>query len=116
MLTDYLNNDNYDIANSYVIGDRITDMQLAKNLGCRGIWLNNDPGLGAGEVADKAAVLHNDGTIAIETTQWQAIYAYLSLGLRQVVHERNTNETQVKIESEYRRQRQSVYCYRPWLF
>src|ERR1700712_5628070 len=69
MLTEYLNNEKYDIENSYVIGDRITDIQLAKNLGCRGIWLNNDPGLGAGEMADKAAALHDDGTIALETTR-----------------------------------------------
>ncbi len=98
MLTDYLNNEKYDIENSYVIGDRITDIQLAKNLGCRGIWLNNDPTLGAGEIADKAASLHRDGTIALETTKWSAIYEFLRLGLRQVVHERNTNETQIKID------------------
>ena len=46
MFTDYLNNADYDIPNSYVIGDRITDMQLAKNLGCKGIWINNDAALG----------------------------------------------------------------------
>src|SRR5215471_9275073 len=50
MLTQYLNNEVYDIANSFVIGDRITDVQLAKNLGCKAIWLNNDPNLGAGEI------------------------------------------------------------------
>jgi imidazoleglycerol-phosphate dehydratase/histidinol-phosphatase len=98
MLTGYLDKEKYDIENSYVIGDRITDIQLAKNLGCRGIWLNNDPALGAGEIADKAASLHNDGTIALETTNWSAIYEYLRLGLRQVIHERNTNETQIKID------------------
>ena len=98
MLTGYLNNDQYDIQNSFVIGDRITDIQLAKNLGCRGIWLNNDPALGAGEMADKAALLHKDGTIALETTRWADIYEYLRLGLRQVVHERNTSETQIKID------------------
>ena len=98
MLTAYLNNEAYDIENSFVIGDRITDIQLAKNLGCRGIWLNNDPSLGAGEIADKAASLTKDGTIALETTEWAAIYEYLRMGLRQVVHERNTNETQIKIE------------------
>jgi len=97
MLTDYLNEEKYDLRNSYVIGDRITDIQLAKNLGCRGIWLNNEPGLGAAEVADKAAALQQDGTIALETTRWSEIYEYLRLGLRQVVHERNTNETQIKI-------------------
>src|ERR1700760_1244241 len=35
MLTHYLNNQEYDLANSFVIGDRITDVQLAKNLGCK---------------------------------------------------------------------------------
>ncbi|MEO5683784.1 MAG: bifunctional histidinol-phosphatase/imidazoleglycerol-phosphate dehydratase HisB [Chitinophagaceae bacterium] len=98
MLTEYLDNEAYDIANSYVIGDRITDIQLAKNLGCRGIWLNNDATLGAGEIADKVASLQKDGTIALETTKWAEIYEYLRLGLRQVVHERNTNETQIKID------------------
>ena len=96
MLTQYLNNPAYDIANSYVIGDRITDVQLAKNLGCKAIWLNLDPNLGAGEIKDKAAELRP--VIALETTLWSAIYEYLKLGLRRVVHERNTNETQIKIE------------------
>jgi len=96
MLTEYLNNPEYDIANSYVIGDRITDVQLAKNLGCKAIWLNNDANLGAGEIKDKVAELRP--VIALETTRWSAIYEYLKLGLRKVVHERNTNETQIKIE------------------
>lgn len=96
MLTQYMNNPGYDIPNSYVIGDRITDVQLAKNLGCRAIWLNNDPSLGAGEIKDKVNALRP--VIALETTEWRAVYEYLKLGLRQVVHERNTNETQIKIE------------------
>jgi imidazoleglycerol-phosphate dehydratase/histidinol-phosphatase len=96
MLTQYLNNPDYDIANSYVIGDRITDVQLAKNLGCKAIWLNLDPNLGAGEINDKVNELRP--VISLETTQWSAIYEYLKLGLRRVVHERNTNETQIKID------------------
>lgn len=96
MLTQYLDNEDYDIANSYVIGDRITDVQLAKNLGCKAIWLNNDSSLGAGEIRDKAAELQP--VIALETTKWSVIYEFLRLGLRQVIHERNTNETQIKIE------------------
>ena len=96
MLTQYLDTTQYDIANSYVIGDRITDVQLAKNLGCKAIWLNNDPGLGAGEVEDKLAELRS--VIALETTEWREIYQYLRQGLRQVTHERNTNETQIRIE------------------
>lgn len=96
MLTQYLNNPAYDIANSYVIGDRITDVQLAKNLGCKAIWLNQDPNLGAAEIKDKVAELRP--VIALESTHWSTIYEYLKLGLRRVIHERNTNETQIKIE------------------
>jgi imidazoleglycerol-phosphate dehydratase/histidinol-phosphatase len=96
MLTQYIDNPDYDLPNSYVIGDRITDVQLAKNLGCKAIWLNNDPSLGSGEIKDKVDALRP--VIALETTQWSAIYEYLKLGLRRVVHERNTNETQIKID------------------
>jgi imidazoleglycerol-phosphate dehydratase/histidinol-phosphatase len=96
MLTQYLDNPNYDIENSYVIGDRITDVQLAKNLGCQAIWLNNDPELGSGEIKDQVDALRS--VIALETTRWSEIYGFLRMGLRQVIHERNTNETQIKIE------------------
>lgn len=97
MLVQYLNNPDYDIANSYVIGDRITDIQLAKNLGCKGIWLNNDPSLGGGEIRDKVEELRAS-TIALETTDWRSVYEYLKLGLRKVRHERNTNETKISID------------------
>jgi imidazoleglycerol-phosphate dehydratase / histidinol-phosphatase len=96
MLKEYLNNAEYDLANSFVIGDRITDVQLAKNLGCKAIWLNNDPGLGAGEIND--AINELKETIALETHSWEKIYEFLKLGLRKVNHERNTNETKIKIE------------------
>ena len=96
MLTDYLNNPGYDIANSYVIGDRITDVQLEKNLGCKAIWLNNDPNLGGAEISDSIKEL--ESTIALESIYWKDIYEFLKLGLRQVVHERNTNETKIHVE------------------
>ncbi|MCC6287822.1 MAG: bifunctional histidinol-phosphatase/imidazoleglycerol-phosphate dehydratase HisB [Chitinophagaceae bacterium] len=96
MLTGYLNNGAYDIPNSFVIGDRITDIQLAKNLGCKGIWINNDAGLGAAEISDKVSALQD--TIALETTSWKEIYEFLKLGLRRASHERNTNETKISIE------------------
>jgi imidazoleglycerol-phosphate dehydratase/histidinol-phosphatase len=98
MFTEYLNNDQYDIPNSYVIGDRITDIQLAKNLGCKGIWLNNDPNLGGGEIKDNRDELRKN-TVALETTHWSEIYSFLKLGLRQVKHQRNTNETKICIEA-----------------
>src|SRR5687768_8322207 len=98
LLAHYLNNPDYDIPNSFVIGDRITDMQLAKNLHCKGIWLNNDSLLGAEEIADKLKELKDANSIVLETKDWKDIYEFLKLGLRKVVHERNTNETQIKIE------------------
>jgi imidazoleglycerol-phosphate dehydratase/histidinol-phosphatase len=96
MLTDYLNNPEYDILNSFVIGDRITDVQLAKNLGCKAIWLNNDANLGAAEINDDIKVLQQ--TIILETKEWKAIYEFLKLGQRIILHQRNTNETKISIE------------------
>jgi imidazoleglycerol-phosphate dehydratase/histidinol-phosphatase len=97
MFTKYLNNQDYDIPNSYVIGDRVTDMQLAKNLGCKGIWINNDAALGSAEIKDKVDELRQS-TIVLETTEWSKIYEFLKRGLRIVKHERNTNETKISIE------------------
>jgi imidazoleglycerol-phosphate dehydratase / histidinol-phosphatase len=95
MLTRYLDG-SYDLASSYVIGDRITDVQLAKNLGCRAIWLNNDPELGLKEVKDGADDLRK--VIALETGSWEDIYVFLKLGERKIIHDRNTNETKIHIE------------------
>ncbi len=50
MLTAYMNSEEYDLDNSFVIGDRITDVKLADNLGCRAMWLNNHDALGSAEV------------------------------------------------------------------
>jgi imidazoleglycerol-phosphate dehydratase / histidinol-phosphatase len=97
MFGKYINNPDYDLANSFVIGDRITDIQLAKNLGCKGIWINNDATLGAAEIKDQIAELRSS-TIALETIKWKEIYEFLKLGLRTVHHERNTNETKISID------------------
>jgi imidazoleglycerol-phosphate dehydratase/histidinol-phosphatase len=96
MLTSYLNNDQYDIAGSYVIGDRITDVQLAKNLGCRAIWLKQDVQLGGKEIKDTISDLEK--VVALETIHWSEIYSFLKSGLRHVIHERNTRETKIRIE------------------
>lgn len=95
MVIPYLNNPEYDIANSFVIGDRITDVQLAKNIGCKAIWLNADPSLGAAEVNDDAAALQS--AVSLSTTDWKDIYGFLRLGEREITHERNTNETKICI-------------------
>ena len=96
MLTKYIGNPGYDLSNSFVIGDRITDVQLAKNLGCKAIWLNNDPSLGGAEISDSRVQLAD--TIALETPDWAAIYSFFKLGLRHVAHERNTSETRILID------------------
>src|SRR5437764_14229717 len=96
MLTEYLNNDQYNIADSFVIGDRITDVQLAKNVGCKAIWLKQDAQLGGAEVKDSINDLEK--VVALESIHWSDIYAFLKSGLRQVVQERNTKETKILIE------------------
>jgi imidazoleglycerol-phosphate dehydratase / histidinol-phosphatase len=96
MLGKYINNQLYDLTNSYVIGDRVTDMQLAKNLGCKGIFINKDETLGLNET-DKLE-LWADDVIALYTQDWAKIYEYLKLGLRQVTHSRYTNETQIDLQ------------------
>jgi imidazoleglycerol-phosphate dehydratase / histidinol-phosphatase len=97
MLTKYLNDPGYDIAGSFVIGDRITDMQLAKNLGCKGLWLNIDPLLGAAEIKDKAEALRKDAIVA-ESPHWKDMYAYLKLPPRRIIHQRDTNETKITVD------------------
>jgi len=96
MLQKYMNNEAYDMANSFVIGDRITDVQLAKNLGCKAIWLNSDESLGSAEISDEMNVLIP--TIALKTIEWRDIYSFLKLSNRSVKHIRKTNETNIEIE------------------
>ncbi|MEN0006195.1 MAG: bifunctional histidinol-phosphatase/imidazoleglycerol-phosphate dehydratase HisB [Bacteroidota bacterium] len=95
LLTQYMDG-SYDLANSFVVGDRLTDMQLAKNLGAQGIWLNTDPDLGAEELDNKAEALSN--TIALTTLDWEAIYRHLKLAQRTAQVQRTTKETDIKIE------------------
>lgn len=97
MLTQYINNEAYDLANSFVIGDRITDIQLAKNLGCKGIWLNIDENLGAAEIQDTVDALKKD-TIALSTPNWKDIYEFLKQPARISAHVRKTNETNISIQ------------------
>lgn len=97
LLTEYLNTDKYDLKNSYTIGDRRNDVLLAKNLGARAIWLNNNSDLGGAEfTAEQNAELK--GFVALETTDWKAIYEFLKLGERVFENKRTTKETDISVK------------------
>ena len=95
LLVDYMNGD-YDLENSFVVGDRLTDVELAKNLGAQGIWLNNDPDLGADEVSASKEAL--EGHLALTTTSWEEIYRFLKLASRTASVQRTTKETDITID------------------
>lgn len=92
LLTQYTEATDYDLANSFVIGDRLTDMELAKNLGAKGLFLVNDETLGAEEA-------RNDITdaIALKTKAWKDIYSFLKLNQRIVSQKRTTHETDISL-------------------
>ncbi|MBI3512306.1 MAG: bifunctional histidinol-phosphatase/imidazoleglycerol-phosphate dehydratase HisB [Bacteroidetes bacterium] len=97
MLTQYMNGD-FDLANSFVIGDRLTDVKLAENLGCRCIFYRN---------YDSADGWENK--ISKVVSDWDEIYSFLKVisnlksqipndSARIIVHERKTNETKISVE------------------
>lgn len=95
LLTKYFSKD-YDLKNSFVIGDRLTDIELAKNLGSKGIFINDNTNLGTDEITTKQNDLEN--YIALETNDWEAIYKFLKVQDRTASIIRNTNETKIKID------------------
>lgn len=86
MMTKYLSGD-YDLANSFVIGDRLTDIQLAKNLGAKGILYNDMP-----IPADL------ESTCCLQTTDWDKITEYIFAGERTATIDRKTKETSIHLE------------------
>jgi len=86
LLTTYLTG-NYDLENSFVIGDRLTDMELAENLKAKGILITADQRLN-----------YKNETQALKTDSWKAVYEFLKLSERTASIERNTNETKIKID------------------
>lgn len=95
LLTKYFSKD-YDLANSFVIGDRLTDIELAKNLGAKGIYINDNTYLGHDEITVKHQEL--EPFIALETNDWETIYKFLKMADRTGSIVRNTNETKIKID------------------
>lgn len=94
LLKKYMGGD-YDLANSYVIGDRMTDMELALNLGCKGILINGDKNLGSAETSKSENELQK--ITALQTSSWQQIYEFLVLPARTAEVVRKTAETEITI-------------------
>lgn len=94
LLTKYFS-EAYDLENSFVIGDRLTDVELAKNLGAKGIFINDETHLGTSEITVKRETL--ESVIALESNDWEQIYTFLKLQDRVATINRNTNETKIAI-------------------
>jgi imidazoleglycerol-phosphate dehydratase/histidinol-phosphatase len=94
MLTKYINNPDYNLAESLVIGDRLTDVELAKNLGAKAVFILTAAHVSGGnEISDELAT-----AIVLETTSWKTIYEFLKVDYRVATTIRKTNETAIQIE------------------
>ncbi len=91
MLSRYLEGE-YDLANSWVIGDRLTDIELARNLGAGGILIGGE---GLGKALQEAGLGEYCGFIA---GGWSEIFGFLLRNQRRVKVERNTRETRIRID------------------
>lgn len=89
MLTEYFS-DEYDLAGSYVIGDRITDVELAKNLGCKAIFISDDMQV----LAEKQL----SEFCAFQSADWNRIAEFLFAGERTATVKRTTKETDILVE------------------
>jgi imidazoleglycerol-phosphate dehydratase/histidinol-phosphatase len=94
LLTAYLDEKQYNMQQSFVIGDRMTDIELAYNLNAKGIFIANDTALATDEVTESDL----SKSIALTTTSWKDIYEFLKLEQRIVIQKRTTNETDIALE------------------
>lgn len=98
MLTKYLDNPDYDLSHSFVIGDRPTDVELAKNLGCRAILLQDDTASlkpvseGGGAACDGL-----EDYCALATRDWDKVAEFLFAGERTAEVHRTTKETDIYV-------------------
>lgn len=95
MLAEFIGTTAYDLQNSFVIGDRLTDVALAKNLGAGAIFINADLGLGSLEAQFEYDDLME--SVALATLEWRSIYDFLKLPARKATVNRKTSETDVSI-------------------
>ena len=95
MLNHYFENEKYDLPASFVIGDRLTDVELAKNLGAKAFFINNFQELGTSEVTVSYEELKE--VMVLETQKWEDIYNFLKQPPRKISHSRNTNETKIEV-------------------
>jgi imidazoleglycerol-phosphate dehydratase / histidinol-phosphatase len=91
MLTEYLSGQ-YDLTKSYVIGDRLTDIQLAKNLGCKTIFINS------GSLSNKVKEQKLETFCALTTLDWEDVYKLLTQSDRVASVTRKTKETDISID------------------
>lgn len=91
MLTEFFNG-SYDLENSFVLGDRLTDVILAKNLGAKGILIND------GTLAPKLKEQSLEPYCVLTTTKWEDIYNFLTTHERKAVIQRTTKETDIIVE------------------
>ncbi|WP_418986363.1 bifunctional histidinol-phosphatase/imidazoleglycerol-phosphate dehydratase HisB [Bacteroides heparinolyticus] len=96
MLTKYLDDREYDLAHSFVIGDRPTDVELAKNLGCRAIFLQDDATLLNPERGDTACE-GLEAYCALITKDWDKVTEFLFAGERKAEVRRTTKETDIHV-------------------
>ncbi len=94
MLTEYLDG-SYDLENSFVIGDRWTDVELAKNLGAKAFLLPSETDLGVNELSISQIELEK--SLARKVSNWKDLIADLRLGVRKTEIHRKTAETDCKI-------------------
>ncbi|SEA23518.1 bifunctional histidinol-phosphatase/imidazoleglycerol-phosphate dehydratase HisB [Psychroflexus halocasei] len=94
LLKTYIEGD-YDLENSYVIGDRMTDMKLAQNLNSKAIYIYDGQNLGEKEVKNEIQDLQE--TIDLKTNSWDEIYEFLKYGQRHAKINRKTKETNIEL-------------------
>lgn len=92
----YLYNEEYDLENSFMIGDRLTDMEFAFNFGGNGIFISNHAGLAVDELENDQQEIEN--VIALKTDSWKEIYEFLKLNERSAQLQRKTAETNIQID------------------